>query len=119
MVMTSSRMSPLEMRCNVVGRQACPALADDHFRMGGVAQHRKGLPRREGNTEDPGDIGPYLRNFPPNPLVGENATAWVADNLGSPTLAGDGSEGWALKIVQNRDVLVGYINATQNGLLFP
>lgn len=67
----------------------------------------------------PGDIGPYLRNIPPNPLVSDNATAWVADNLGSPTIAGDGSEGWAVKIIQNKDVVVGYINATQDSLTFP
>ncbi len=66
-----------------------------------------------------GTIGPYLRNIPTNPVVGDNATAWVADNLGSPTFAGDGSEGWAVKIVQNKDVVVGYINATQDGLIFP
>lgn len=69
--------------------------------------------------KDPGDIGPYLRNIPPNPLIGPNATLWVADNLGSPTIAGDGSEGWAVKIVQNKDVIVGYINATQDSLTFP
>lgn len=66
-----------------------------------------------------GTIGPYLRNIPPNPLVSDNATAWVADNLGSPTIAGDGSEGWAVKIIQNKDVIVGYINATQDSLTFP
>ena len=67
----------------------------------------------------PGDLGPYLRDLPHNPLISENATRWVAHDLGSPTLAGDGSEGWVLKIIQNRDVVVGYINATQNGLVFP
>lgn len=66
-----------------------------------------------------GDIGPYLRNIPPNPLVGRGATAWVADNLGSPAIAGDGSEGWAVKIIQNQDVVVGYINATQDGIVYP
>ncbi len=66
-----------------------------------------------------GDIGPYLRNIPPNPLIGSKATAWVADNLGSPAIAGDGSEGWAVKIVQNEDVVVGYIAATQNSILYP
>ncbi len=66
-----------------------------------------------------GDIGPYLRNIPPNPLIGPNATAWVADNLGSPSITGDGSEGWAVKIVQNKDVVVGYINATQDGAIYP
>ncbi len=69
--------------------------------------------------KDPGDIGPYLRNIPPNPLISDNATAWVADNLGKPSIAGDGSEGWGVKIVQNKDVIVGYINATRNGLVFP
>ena len=66
-----------------------------------------------------GDIGPYLRNIPPNPLIGSNATAWVADNLGSPAIAGDGSEGWAIKIIQNKDVVVGYIAATQDSILYP
>ena len=66
-----------------------------------------------------GDIGPYLRNVPPNPLIGPNATAWVADNLGSPSIAGDGSDGWAVKIIQNQDVVVGYVNATQDGIVYP
>ncbi len=66
-----------------------------------------------------GDIGPYLRNIPPNPLIGPNATAWVANNLGSPTIAGDGSEGWAIKIIQNVDVVVCYINATQDEVVCP
>ncbi len=66
-----------------------------------------------------GDIGPYLRNIPPNPLIGSKATAWVADNLGNPALAGDGSQGWAVKIVQNTDVVVGYIAATQKTILYP
>ena len=69
--------------------------------------------------KNPGDIGPYLRNIPPNPLIGPNATAWVADNLGDPAIAGDGSEGWAVKIIQNKDVVVGYINATQDGVVYP
>lgn len=66
-----------------------------------------------------GTIGPYLRNIPTNPVVSDKATAWVADNLGSPALAGNGSEGWAVKIIQNKDVVVGYVNATQNSLTFP
>lgn len=66
-----------------------------------------------------GSLGPYLREMPFNPLVGDKATAWVADNLGSPTLAGDGSEGWAVKIIQNEDVVVGYVDSTQTGLVFP
>lgn len=66
-----------------------------------------------------GDIGPYLRNIPPNPLIGSKATAWVADNLGSPAIAGDGSEGWAVKIIQNQDVIVGYINGTQDAIVYP
>ena len=66
-----------------------------------------------------GDIGPYLRNIPPNPLIGPNATAWVADNLGSPAIAGDGSKGWVVKIIQNKDVVVGYINARQDGVVYP
>ncbi len=66
-----------------------------------------------------GDIGPYLRNIPPNPLIGSKATAWVADNLGNPAIAGDGSEGWAVKIIQNQDVVVGYINAMQDGIVYP
>ncbi len=66
-----------------------------------------------------GDIGPYLRNIPANPLVGPKATAWVADNLGNPAIAGDGSEGWAVKIIQNKDIVVGYIAATQTSILFP
>ncbi len=66
-----------------------------------------------------GDIGPYLRNIPPNPLIGSKATAWAADNLGNPAIAGDGSEGWAVKIIQNQDVVVGYINATQDGVVYP
>ena len=69
--------------------------------------------------KNPGDIGPYLRNIPPNPLIGSYATAWVADNLGSPAIAGDGSEGWAIKIIQNQDVVVGYITATQDSILYP
>lgn len=66
-----------------------------------------------------GTIGPYLRNIPTNPVVSDKATAWVADNLGSPALAGNGSEGWAVKIIQNKDVVVGYVNATQDSLTFP
>ncbi len=66
-----------------------------------------------------GDIGPYLRNIPPNPLIGPKATDWVADNLGSPAIAGDGSEGWAVKIVQNKDVVVGYLNAAPDGAAYP
>ncbi len=66
-----------------------------------------------------GDIGPYLRNIPPNPLIGPYATAWVANNLGSPTIAGDSSEGWAIKIIQNVDVVVGYINAKQDEVVCP
>ncbi len=66
-----------------------------------------------------GTIGPYLRNIPPNPLIGPNATAWVADNLGSPAITGDGSEGWAVKIIQNKDVVVGHVKATQDGVVYP
>ncbi len=66
-----------------------------------------------------GPLGPYLREMPFNPLVGDNATAWVADNLGSPSLAGDGTEGWAVKIIQNKDVVVGYLNSAQTALVFP
>ena len=66
-----------------------------------------------------GDIGPYLRNIPPNPLIGPKATAWIADNLGNPAIAGDGSEGWAVKIIQNQDVIVGCIAATQKSILYP
>jgi len=69
--------------------------------------------------KNPGTIGPFLRNLAPNPLIGDSATAWVADNLGSPSLAGDGSEGWALKIIKDVDVVVGYINATQDGVIYP
>jgi len=69
--------------------------------------------------KDPGTLGPYLREMPFNPLVGDKATAWVANNLGDPDLKGDGSEGWAVKIIQNKDVVVGYINSAQTGLVFP
>ncbi len=69
--------------------------------------------------KDPGTIGPFLRNIAPNPLIGDNATAWVADNLGVPSIAGDGSEGWAVKIIKDLDVVVGYINATQDGVVYP
>ncbi len=69
--------------------------------------------------KDPGTIGPFLRNIAPNPLIGDNATTWVADNLGAPSFAGDGSEGWAVKIIKNLDGVVGYINATQDGVVYP
>ncbi len=66
-----------------------------------------------------GAIGPYLRNIPPSPLIGPNATAWVADNLGDPSSAGDGSVGWAVKIIKDLDVVVGYINSAQDGVVYP
>lgn len=69
--------------------------------------------------KNPGTIGPFLRNIAPNPLIGDNATAWVADNLGAPAIMGDGSEGWAVKIIKNKDVIVGHINAAQDGIVYP
>ncbi len=94
------------MRCNVVGRQACPALADDHFRMGGVAQHRKGLPRREGNTEDPGDIGP---GYTPVGKHSNGAGIGVRDHLvddGGESLSslGEGLAGLPARLVETGSV---------------
>jgi len=69
--------------------------------------------------KNPGTIGPFLRNLAPNPLIGDNATAWVADNIGNPSIAGNGSEGWAVKIIKDVDIVVGYINASQDGVVYP
>ena len=60
---------------------------------------------------------------PKNPMakvgLGRCYTAQKQTEQALPAIAGDGSEGWVVKIVQNKDVVVGYINATQDGVLYP